>query len=366
MHQDFADWYRVTTIEPHHDLLERRWAGVKIVLQEFDATGLLDLTRLVYDLPLSDPTTIDRLRAALKQADSAFPMRNNDAELRILAAAALMQQMTKHNSTESDVVALGVICAGGQGFGHQSILDELPEAAKVYVAREAVEARAPATIPTVVGPASQTRTLIEALKTQCAQDQTSAIAEPLGASLTALDQSIDVLAQSAQKAIHAFVGMMKVQREETNILWWVFGGYSRDLKEPIRALSSRAACVIVAKELADLTAILPGPSAAEAFLDQVLHCAEGAHPEVTIAEVVDAAPRSWRESWIGTYNCLRRDGLFPLVAGIVASVETDVPGGWIAVYERISPIPPSQPIPLLCAASQLYYELLLARAIGLG
>lgn len=366
MHQDFADWYRVTTIEPHHDLLERRWAGIEIVLQEFDAAGLLDLTRLVYDLPRSNPTTIDRLRAAFKQADSAFPMRNNDTELRILAASALMQQMTTHNSTPSNVVALGTICADGHGFGRRPILDELPEAARIYVAREAVEARAPATIPAVVGPASQTRMLIETLKTQCAQNQTSVIAESLGASLTALDQSIDALAQSAQKAIHAFIGMVEVQQEETNILWWVFGGYSRDLKEPIRALGSRAACVVVAKELADLTAILPGPSAAEAILDRVLHYDECALPEVTIVEVVEGASRDWRESWIGAYESLRHDGLFPLVAGIVESVETDVPGGWVAVYERISSISPSQPIPLLCAASQLYYELLLARAIGLG
>ena len=53
--------------------------------------------------------------------------------------------------------------------------------------------------------------------------------------------------------------MQRLRQEESDILWWLFGEYSRDLEQHISELSLSASCIIVGKELADLILVFPGP-----------------------------------------------------------------------------------------------------------
>jgi len=365
MHRDFADWYRSTTIEPNHSLLERRWSGVETILKTFKGSDLLVLTRLVYGLDLCDKGTIAKMQAAFKEADSAFQMRNNDEELRILAASVLMQQLTKHNDPVSNSVALGISCIDAHGFGPRPALPDLPGAAAAYLTREAVEVRATTSVTAPTWTVSQAHALIESAKTSIGQGQAASAIQPIAESITVLEGSLKMLVKSVEKAVQALDKAQHTLQEETNILWWVLGGYSRDLEEPMSALDLHAACTVAAKELADLTIFMPGPAAARAFLDRLLRRDSGDLPAATIKDVVNASPRTWRESWAERYTSLSRDGLFPVIMAVLRSLETEGPDDWIAAYEKVSSIATTQAMPLLDIADQMYHELLLARTMGL-
>ncbi len=366
MHRDFADWYRSTTIDLNHDLLERRWAGVETILKTFDRTDLLALTRFVYDLDPCDKKTIDKMRAAFKEADNAFQMRDNDEELRMLAASALMQQLTTHNDSKSDTVALGIFCADAHGFGPRPALSDLLGAAATYLTREAVEVRATAAVTDPTWTVGKTHELIESAKTLIGQGQAPSAIQPISESITVLEEGLGTLVKSVEKSVRSLGKAQQTLQEETNILWWVFGGYSRDLGEPMQALGVHAVCIVAAKELADLTIFMPGPTAARAFLDRLMRHDDGDFPTATIKDVVNASPRTWRESWGERYTSLSRDGLFPITMAVVRSLETESLDDWLAAYEKASPIATTQALPLLDIADQLYHELLLARTMGLN
>ncbi len=91
MYKLFAEWYRVAGIDPRGDDLPKRWAGIETLTGTMDTTNAVDLARLFLGSTSGSAQFKDQLASRFQNADPAFPMRNNDLELRVLAGAAIAQ-----------------------------------------------------------------------------------------------------------------------------------------------------------------------------------------------------------------------------------------------------------------------------------
>jgi hypothetical protein len=175
---------------------------------------------------------------------------------------------------------------------------------------------------------------------------------------------LEVAAAAAEVAEEQRHGL-RVLREETNILWWLFAEHSRDLGHQMAQLPLPAACVVSGKELADLVEVLPGPLAAVGVLDRMLRAVEPQlRTTTTVQEAVNAAPREWRARWAAGAECERVEDLCPVLCGIRRSLDTNGPDDWIPPVRTLTTVDVLAGLPPVELAVQAYQERLLAEAIG--
>src|SRR5471032_2977151 len=106
MHRDFADWYRRVHIEPKEEVLEKRWEAIAAFHKKARPSDLCEAARVFYGLPPKHEEFLPIYRYEFKTADAAFPMRDNDAELQVLAGATLANYFRE---VRSDWVALSAL-----------------------------------------------------------------------------------------------------------------------------------------------------------------------------------------------------------------------------------------------------------------
>lgn len=362
MQDEFPDWLRVANINIDSEYVKKRWAGTDAFLKSASTDLVLDLVRLALGVPAADEVNVDRFRACFRKADHAFPSRNNDTEMRALACAALLTAMADGGDDVTDAAALGVVSGDCRGLGAPPPVPALVERAAAYLAQRAVEVRT-RTGPTVPAfPADKLGALIERAKAQAGQDDTQPFVDSVVATFEYLHGALDGAMGSLREAIAAIESRQAAQDEEANIAWWVVGGWSKDQNVPMANLALPEACLVAAKELADLTVLLPGPVAAEAYLYRMLPpVATGSSSRATIREAVNAIPRDWRTSCLGHQDWNVLVGIAPVLMAMHASLTTDGSDDWLPVYRKTSRIEPDTPMSPLDLAMQTYHELQLAR-----
>ncbi len=351
MHQDFADWYRVVSIEPREEDLRKRWKTIESLGETTAPADLFELVRLFYNLPFRGEQFLTKFRDAFKANDDVFPMRGNDAELQVLAGASLAHHFS-YEEPWGSASALAVLSAGCQG------LRDAPVPSIVALAEESL-AECSASLRTVGADAESPRTNFDAelatLKAVFPQNTVASLAEPLTKILQALIGSVGLLSRLEKQQL--------LRTEESNVLWWLFGERSRDLERPFSKLDPPGACLIGAKELADMTTSLAGPFAAEAFLDKVLRLA---HPvldaEVSIAEAVTACPLEWQRNLIEADGANSLASLCPIHLAVAKCVEAEGKKTWHGPFQTLSGLKATAKLPPLGLALQTYRERLLLRA----
>jgi hypothetical protein len=357
MHPDLADWYRVVAIEPKAEDLQRRWQAIESLCESKTPSDLIELVRLFYGQPCRDSEFLAKFRSVFKAADEAFAMRDNDAEIRVLAGAALVRQFC-HEEPWGTASALAVLSGFCQG------LRTAPVPSIVSLAEQSLSERsASLRKPTVAVESTKTgfEAELTALKAVFPQNSVPNLAEPLTNVLQSLVNAIEqVIAKTS-----CLEAKQVLRTEESNVLWWLFGERSRDLNQPFSELKPPSACLVGAKELADLSASLCGPFAAKAFLDKMLRLA---HPtikaEVSIAESVDACPLEWQRRLVATDRVGFLADLCPVHLAVSKSVEAEGKNTWQYPFRTLSGLNPTAIIDPLGLAMQTYGERLLLQSLA--
>lgn len=366
MYRDFADWYRIAHIEPDGTTLEKRWQAIETFSESADVTSVLELLRLFYARPLVNTNFLETYRKPFKDVDVAFPMRNNDLELQILAGATLLQrwESQKEPIELGDAAALGMVCTGYRQFRQGVLVSEMVNRAREYLSGRSESLRDLGDVPEVAAAKLKTKESLEKFQNASANSQVAQLSAPLNEVVEQLASAIRVLATSTTKAVEHLTLSQRLRREESNILWWLFGEYSRDCNKRMVDLGFPAVCLIAAKELADLTVILPGPLATPAFLDKILHIVKPkASGSTTLQKAVNAAPREWREQWMKKTDTRNIEDFCPVLFAIQKSLETDGPDDWVPAFEKATGLKASESIPSLDLACQTYEENLFARVV---
>jgi hypothetical protein len=360
MHKHFADWYRAAHIEPmftsvyKSDDFPKRWAGVEAFTKEIDAPMAMDCVRVFFGLSPVAATFLDTLRVTFQKADPAFRMRDNDVELRVLTGATIVNFVSSKATILASAVALATTSTAWQGLRKDVLIPDVWEAASQFLFDNAGRLRVlPHLEITTIAPKNEE--LLTEIKASLTAD---AFAHPF----QKLNNATGSLAKSTNEALAKTSNALRTLREESDILWWVFARTSRDTKKRFSLMKVPEACLLMGKELADVTAIIPGPIAVPAVLDRLLADSFSEPLDtITLDSAVEAVDSEWRAKVVAEAH-QHASGLAILHTALRASMQDS---GWKKSFQssegfnlkkqRFSP---------LQIALQMYNERLLHRALN--
>jgi GTPase-associated system-like protein len=330
-------------------MLAKRWAAVEALAKSKARTALLSLVRVAKGT-IDTTVVVEAARAA----DGAFQTHDCGPELRVLAGAAI-GEILKQATNEADAIALATVSASFAGKQGDALFRRVNESAKEYLATEATRVRA-ADHASVGTKATDYDAAVAGFTKGTQGQQPQIVADQTGALVKNVTKIQAEAIAEMRKAIDAL-------REESNMFWWAFAVYSRDLDRPLRQLGLAPSCVVAAKELADLTMLLPGPRSAAALLDRVLAEVDGTAATVALADAVNGTDRAWRSRWIKAYDATGLGELAPVLLATAESLRTESPSDWISAFAKSTGISNASLSPPALAL-QAYSESLLMRAVA--
>jgi hypothetical protein len=357
MHKNFGEWYRLVALEPDGAKLASRWAGVDAwatALRDNDE-DLLETVRIFQCIP--SKRSRDAFLAVFRKQDPAFPQRNN-LELQVLAGASLVACV---QSVGADGEGLHTAILAGAALEASSLRAAEPRLDEI--AREVLEGLQAIAV---------TQRERKPFDPNAIHDKAEAAAEamkqlPASADWNVLRNNITPIFQALVEAVRATdvelsgaAHNLRRADEETNILWWVEGGCSRDTNKPWGTLKDGAA-IIAGAELADLTDVALGPRNAAALLERVLSESRGKGKDSPLAAYVNALPDEWARGRAAKANDSALD-LTPLTLAVVRRGKSDT-ASWQQYFDASSGVKSSTPLTAARVARQAYVESILLRAL---
>jgi hypothetical protein len=359
VHSEFADWYRIASVDVAEVDLKARWAAVEKAVEGFSTDDLLDASRVFYGLAPKATDFDERFRRYFKDADDKFRMLDNGTEVRVLCGAVLVG-LLDIGGDWTNAAALAATCPSFQG-ARASAVGDIVRVARERLASNSALLRHGAAAPTlsaglVKNLGQHIANLLAAIK---ANTSLSPVHPQFEQALESLSDGVSQLADWAVSEQKARV----LRQEETNVLWWVFGGYSRDLHVPFSDIKAPAAIMIAGKEMADLSGTIPGPYSARAFLDKQIRESVG-RDTTTLAEVINACPAEWRNSVSAKPDIQPVEDLCPTLFALRKATETSGKKTWTKVFESVTALSSTERRNPIDLAEQTFQEWLFARAIA--
>lgn len=364
MHKYFAEWYRAAGLEPKADDLETRWTALEGFAKNIKVRNGLELVRIYFSRTTQAEDFMDRYAASFQEADKNFPMRDNGLELQVLSAATIAHIVETTRTETTDAIALAVLCGSCKGLRSDLLNSEIVDYARSYLINESSKVREAAKTFQVKAPDVDLKDLLEKLAT-AAGGGAGTLKEPIKPPFEKLAEAVSTLSSSVNRMGQSIAKEISARREESDILWWVFGEYSRDLNQPMSGIPLTFATLVAGKELADLVKLTPGPLAARAYLDKMLRFVDKElSTKISIKDAINAAPNDWRKRLLDERNAESVDDLCPIHLGTAKSLESDRPASWPAVFDKSTGLKSRTSLAPLDLASQVYDEKLLMRAVS--
>jgi len=362
MEKMFGDWYRTANLAPTDDLLKRRWQGVEKFADQANTEEVLDLARLFYQRRPKTDGFEDKLREALHAEDSAFEMKGNDVELATLAGACLLHLVKGRGIARSAAcsAALALICPSLQGKGVCGVVPAIETEARAHLAHLSARLR------------SMSAEECEDIELPSADELSKVIVAASkggawpdgGKQLIAWLEAIGDATSQVSDTLQAIQKDMLLHREESDILWWMTAGFSRDLEKPMSELELAGACVLAGKELGNFVKVLPGPYAAEGVIHTMLLKGDSKGAKtITLKQAVNATDRTWRTNWIAQGMTGAAFDLCPVLFAVEKSLETQDESSWTAAFKGVTQIDAAVEMLPTDLALQVYQETLFMKAL---
>jgi len=335
MHKNFGEWYRQVSIPCTDESLKKRWAGVEswVTTIRGDVSALLETVRIFRGLP--ERTSRDAFLEAFRKQDATFAQRDNAHEQQVLAGAALVhcigtRKKTDHEgSLQAAVVAATALEASSlRSVDANKTLDEQVSEARAGLYTIAQEQRRRRPFETILLSSDEEAAFKTVIATNVGDHNL------LRASFEKAFQTLLSAINRSESALDAAAHGLRCADEETNILWWLAGGSSKDLDKPWSALKE-AAPLIAAWELADLTDVALGPQDAAALLERVLPEGKGnKNKEQALHVYVNAVPDELAKARVTKLDAQALD-LAPLSLALSKRVEGNSTT-WQSFFESVS------------------------------
>lgn len=348
MNKQFGDWYREADIQPEHETLTKRWSAIEVVAEDIDDSQIVDLGRLFHGLTESCATR-DALHEAIFEADNAFSTKNT-VEVRLLAGVCLIHVAEQHHDQTGQMAAYALVCPTLLGHRSKMFVPSIPKRANELLDEASGILRKQASSKTAaISKLDDELAKIEAAETANQNFQQGG--PPVREALQKLRSAIATVSLRVTQ-------LQKTQglyREDSDILWWMTGRYSRDLNQPLKEIGLPGAAIVVGKEFADLIEKQPGPIAAKAVLNRCLEDLGGNPSEaVTLTTAVNKAPSEWKSKWFAADGNRDLLSLCPLTAAIRHSV--DINGSWGSASQSLTGVAANTKLNGTELAYQMYRE----------
>ena len=365
MHENMADWYRIASINTSGEILEKRWNAIVNFSKTINVDETLHLVRLFYDRPAVDDVFMEKFKSQFKNEDPLFQMMDNQLELSLLAGLIAVN-LLDHPEDVSDATALGIVCRSFVRDDISTSVPDLVDRSRKFLDDRGVEVRESneiGNINLIAGHIFEQK--LEALGPQLDENNLPGAKDNLMETLRSMVTELRTLSAATSKAIEALKDNQLALIEQTNISWWIAGRYSTDLRKPMLEVELPVAALVVAKELADHTDLLPGPVSAQGFLDVALSDSldsDKSKNSVSVKDAVTLASRKWLEACLQNYPLGACNDLFPVLSAMQISL--NIEGDWVPTYRTQLGMKSIRQIPASNLAYQLYLELTLSSLIA--
>ena len=363
MHENFADWYRLVSIDPQQINLDARWRSIETYSKKLPKAAALDVVRRMFN---EEPKATDfdqKFRNAFKKTDASFPMRDNAFEMSVLAAATVANIFDADDKSLSDAAALAIVCADFQRLREEIPLYEIVELAQSYLNRRSNDLRSQSSYREIPMLTAKTPVLSGDTTPALTKAEVAKMVQPALEKLNGLPNE---LVSPVNAALAALGRQLFLQQEESNMLWWLFTAHSRDLRRSIAHLELAPASILLGKELADLTTVLPGPVASEAFLSKMLETAQrrDGSENISVREAVSAEVlRDWKTQLVKSAGLDSLDDFCSLNFVLRQSAEIENADEWATKCAKHTHIQVDDKMPPSALALQMYRERLLMKAM---
>jgi hypothetical protein len=361
MHKNFADWYNAVSLRPDAKTLESRWAAVELLADELKVPEVPSIVRVFFGLPGADPF-LERIRTAARDNDTTFVTEGDRNELTVLAGGVIAESVAA-SSTKADAVALAVSSVGAHGLRQAPRLQGVVDETLRYLAGESVRVRALNE--------NEVADLNVVSLTKLLSSRGGVAVSDVNSVWNGLDVLLKDFLAEHTKHTESVNGSLKKalnqQREQSDILWWLFSEHTLDGSKAFNDLTIPESCFWGSRDLAALTHFLPGPFAAPAFLHKMLRLVKEKVPaNVKLTESIDACDLEWKRQWVPGLPVQELPDLCPMLFGIAKSVEVGGTSAWTAAFENATGLAAQGKLAPVYLALQIYNELLLLRALKAG
>lgn len=356
MHKNFAEWYRLVRIEPKSDDLKNRWAGVEEWTASFRKTDevILETVRIFQGMP--EITSREPFLAAFRKHDPAFPQRN-EMELRVLAGASLVKCIESDGEAAlRPAVIAGMALEASRLRVSDPQLDEIVSVVVDGLQKVARSKRKRLPFNTTLISSTDEKVALDAIKQIPAAGDWTAFRALVTPVLQAVLDGVLEAETSLADAAHN----LRCADEETNVLWWLEGGCSRDLNTQWSILEDEVP-IVAGCELADLTDVLLGPRDVTAFLERVVLTGKGKNKDLPLYAFIDAVADFWARGRTAGLLESALD-LTPLSLALLQRSRSGAKN-WHHFFENTGGIAATKQLAPKIVAKQAYLEAVLLRTL---
>lgn len=350
MQDDFFTWYSSMEFSGDTDVRLKRWNSLMAVAKVPSPGTLEVLTRLAFRTKLP-PFSAEAAQLREQLADGAPPI--GDEELALLAASALSVILNRLDATSARATALvtGASCAGLRALKQPMNLVGMAKDAQAHLA-ETFRRRPPLEQQKLVNPQIDIQAGLDGLQ----EGSVTTVRAAISALATATTKALTAIATRQRQFESAVQDYVRVQDEELDILWWLQGGRCTIFGMPFEEAPAEHRPLVFACELANLTKVLPGPTALPSLLIRA-GVDEGA--QVTIPGAIQGLPKEWL---VHLLSEARADKVSIVTTPILEAVrrrkEVDGQDSWIAPWSAVCGISQDAQLPALQFSEAFYREML--------
>ena len=353
MRPAFREIYADASVQPTIDQMESRWAGIEEACGQFSDEKFFQLVGLFFGFRPSNGELEDQFRSCFTKNDAGFPT-SNDREMQVLAGAVLEAIIAGMGEVNVTSIALATLCGELKGLTPTPPSLLVIKAASRKLDEQSRAARSASTIqtPKRVNP----KLHLDGLDQLVNENYPEAILK----TKTAIERVTNSL-RSVAASNRELYDVARTQSEELNMLWWLFGGRSREFDTPFTELPSECTPLIAAKELSELTLVLPGPLSAIAIIERSIGGSR--EDKLSLIDAINALDRDWRTNWVSSIESNEMLDYCPVHFSICESLRTETKKSWFDPAKHKFQIT-SDRLSRTDLAQQVYQESLLLRFNG--
>lgn len=305
--ESISNWYRAVDPNPSTELLNSRIEGLKQVLKTKKIEFWLDLVRLYIGVPVVDSANIEKLLEKFKKGEETIEYQNNQNLTRCLSSIALCQKLSNIDPKNNSAIALAILNSNFFGQYDPYVAVPVHDFAKNCLVSSSVFDRE--------------------VKFEEIEESLDELKE-----LTDDIPSIKKGIQSVANDIHAVIQANRALAEESDILWWVFSGYSAMMKTAFKSLNPSQSIVIAAKELAKKTSYYSCLPSAPQILKKIVN---SSIPELSLFDVVNSLNTAINEELKENLENSTIN-FTPCLNAIKKSIESNSGEDWTVGYKQDS------------------------------
>ncbi len=351
----FADRYAEAGLSPSSQTVLSRLEPANRIIYNIANDKIIELVSFYYG-----DTNVDLhwLRDEFVKEDASFSLVNNERETLVLASLILSELI----QNESRVTILAVSAGSVRGLRQPSQSIWLLKEAEEALARLSVTDRNVKKIATKITPTSSPKNIDE-LTALSGTNDFEALVTLLGKVRTEALSSTTATAKQITVLFDEFNRQASLAREESQMLWWLIGGYSRTFERSFANFTPSQTAIVSAVDLGTLTtSSILGPIAIPAMLEKIIGSSKKTKgtPVRELAAVVD----SFTIEELGMLDISNRlpARLTPITSSVLLAKAAGL-GAWHSRFNTETGLEASIQLEPIVLAEQLYREYLLGRLV---